>query len=158
MIEWAAVIALIFVGLILIIVEVIFIPGTTVVAILGLASMVGGIYLSFSYFGTGTGWTVLIVSGLVGLILIVYSFRTGLWKKFALEKKIDSKVNEEFKLDFQVGEVGEALSDLRPIGKGDFSGKESEVRSFGEHISAGTQIQINKIQGNKIFVEPYSTN
>lgn len=156
MIEWTAVIALIFIGLLLIIVEVIFIPGTTVVALLGLAGMIGGIYLSFSYFGVATGWAVLIISSTVGLILIIYSLRTGIWKKFALSKKMESKVNEEFKIEFQVGEVGDALSDLRPIGKGDFDGREVEVRSFGEHISAGTRIQINKVQENKIFVEPYT--
>lgn len=156
MIEWLAVIALIFIGLLLIIVEVIFIPGTTIVALLGLAGMIGGIYLSFSYFGVATGWGVLIISSTIGLILIIYSLRTGIWKKFALSKQMDSKVNEEFKIDFQIGEVGEALSDLRPIGKGDFTGREAEIRSFGEHISAGSKIQINKIQGNKIFVELYT--
>ena len=47
---------LVFIGFILVLLEILFVPGTTVVGILGFIATLGGIYLSFEYFSTTTGW------------------------------------------------------------------------------------------------------
>ena len=56
MVEWLTVSSLILLGLSLIVAEIIFVPGITVVGLIGFACMVVGIGLSFRYFGNNTGW------------------------------------------------------------------------------------------------------
>lgn len=156
MLEWLSVLLLIGVGLILLTIEMIFVPGTTILGIVGLICIVIGVFLSFQYFGTGVGWSVLIISSAVGLIALIYSLRSGVWDKFALKKSIDSHFNEEFPIEIQVGDVGEAVSALRPMGKADFNNKLIEVRSDGNYIKTGERIQVIRVDNNKVYVEPYT--
>jgi membrane-bound ClpP family serine protease len=156
MLEWLSVLLLIGVGLILLTIEMIFVPGTTILGIVGLICIVIGVFLSFQYFGSGVGWSVLIISSAVGLTALIYSLRSGVWDKFALKKTIDGHFNEEFPIEIQVGDVGEAVSALRPIGKADFNNKLIEVRSDGNYVKTGERIQVIRVDDNKVYVEPYT--
>jgi membrane-bound ClpP family serine protease len=153
MAAWSIVILLVLLGLALVIIEVIFIPGTTVVGIAGFISMIIGIVLSFSYFGAETGWLTLGSSTAASGIFLYLAFRTNMWKRFALHSSIDSKVNEIEGIKFVVGLEGLALSALRPGGKGEFGGNVTEVRTAGEYVDAGESIRIVKVSTNQIIVE-----
>jgi membrane-bound ClpP family serine protease len=153
MAEWSIVILLVLLGLVLVIVEVIFIPGTTLVGVAGFVSMVVGIIFSFKYFGAETGWLTLGVSTAISGIFLYLSFRTNVWKRFALKASIDSKVNEIEATMFVVGMEGIALSALRPVGKGEFGGNVAEVRTNGEYIEAAESIRIIRVSSNQIIVE-----
>jgi len=156
MVEWLAVILLIFFGLGFIIAEIIFVPGTTLLGLFGLIFTIIGIIISYITFGAGVGTIVLIVSVLVGVGALVYSLKSGVWEKFALKGSINSKVNEGEKEDLQVGEEGITISSLRPIGKGEFKEKVYEVTTLGNYLTTGTNIRIVSIKNNKIIVEPIS--
>jgi membrane-bound ClpP family serine protease len=153
MAAWSIVILLVLLGLALVIIEVIFIPGTTLVGAAGFVSMIIGIVLSFRYFGGETGWVTLGGSTAVSGIFLYLSFRTNVWKRFALNSSIDSKVNEVEGLKFVVGFEGLALSALRPVGKGEFGGNVTEVKTAGEYIAAGESIRIIKVSTNQVIVE-----
>jgi len=154
MLEWIAVILLILFGLGFIIAEIIFVPGTTLLGLMGLLFTIIGIVISFISFGTGIGVSVLIISAVIGLSAIIYSFKTGVWKKFALNDTNKSKFNEGEKEELQVGEEGITASSLRPMGKGDFKDKIYEVTTLGNFLNTGTKIRIISIKNNKIIVEP----
>jgi len=154
MLEWIAVILLILFGLGFIIAEIIFVPGTTLLGLMGLLFTIIGIVISFISFGTGIGVSVLIISAVIGLSAIIYSFKTGVWKKFALNDTNKSKFNEGEKEELQVGEEGITASSLRPMGKGDFKDKIYEVTTLGNFLTTGTKIRIISIKNNKIIVEP----
>ena len=153
MMEWLFVIGLVLFGLGLIIVEIIFIPGTTFVGIVGLIFSGFGIYLSYDYFGSSIGTTVLIATGIISLTLFVISIRSGVWSKFALKGTIKSKVNEGVALQLAEEEQGITVSALRPIGKAEFNNRIYEVKTSGNFLEAGEKVKITKIQINKIFVE-----
>jgi membrane-bound ClpP family serine protease len=156
MIEWLAVISLLVVAIILIVAELIFVPGTTVVGLMGVVCMIIGIYLSFDYFGNQTGWIVLMTASLVGFGAVVYGLRTNAWKRFALTRTNKSKVNEDFQADVSVGQIGKALSTMRPVGKAEFDDQVIEVHSLGNYINVGEAVKIINLKDNKVFVEPYS--
>jgi membrane-bound ClpP family serine protease len=153
MADWTIIILLILFGLALIIVEVIFIPGTTFVGVLGFVSMIIGIVVSFSKFGSETGWLTLAGSAVATGALLYVSFRTNTWKRFAINSSIDSKMNEIELLKFSIGMEGVALSALRPIGKGEFDGEVLEVRTNGEYVEAGSKIRIVRVTTNQVLVE-----
>lgn len=154
MLDWLVIIGLIVFGLALIIIEVIFIPGVTFIGILGLLLAGFGVFLSFQNFGSAVGSGVLGVTAVVAVLAVVYSFRSGVWKKFALKTSIKSKFNEEFKHTLQKGAEGITVSALRPFGTAEFNEKLYEVRTNGHYLTPGTKVKIIKIQDNRIIVEP----
>jgi membrane-bound ClpP family serine protease len=151
--EWIIVITLVLLGLALVIVEVIFIPGTTLVGVAGLVCLIVGILLSFRYFGSETGWLTLGGSTAASGVLLYTAFRTDVWRRFALKGSIDSKVNEIEVQNFFIGMEGVALSALRPMGKGEFGNITTEVRTNGEYVDAGKPIRVVKVSSNQIIVE-----
>jgi len=154
MIMWLVVAALILAGLTLIIVEVVFIPGTTVVGLLGLIFAIVGIAFAYNYFGNQVGFYVLLGTGVVSAGALYFSFRNGAWNKFSNKSTIDSKVNEGLAETLTSGEEGVSISALRPMGSAEFNGKIFEVRTNGEYLANGMKIRIVRIRSNEILVEP----
>jgi membrane-bound ClpP family serine protease len=154
MVEWTTVSSLILFGLLLLIAEIIFVPGTTVVGLVGFIFMAVGVGLSFRYFGSETGWTIVGGTSVVTGLLLYLAFKANVWSKFALKSSIDSKVNEGEMKELEAGQEGITTSTLRPIGKAEVNGKTYEVRTNGEYIESGTRIKIIRISSHQIFVEP----
>lgn len=152
--EWITVISLVLFGLILIIVEIIFVPGTTLVGLVGFAFLVVGVALGFRYFGSETGWVLVGSAAVVSGVLFYFSFKANVWGKFALKSSITSKVNEGEMDGFIQGQEGIALSALRPVGKADMGNRTVEVKTLGEYVATGTKIRIIKLLSNQIIVEP----
>lgn len=154
MIDWLAVIILIFFGLGFIVAEIIFIPGTTLLGLLGLIFTITGIVLGYLSFGTGIGSIVMVITIILGFSIIIYSFKSGVWEKFALKSSIDSKFNEGNIENLQVGEEGITISSLRPMGKADFRDKIFEVSTLGNFLPSGTKVRVVSIKNTKIYIEP----
>ncbi len=152
--EWFAVLGLIVLGMIMLIIEIIFIPGTTVVGIAGFLCSAYGVYLGYDYFDTLGGTLILIGTTIFYLGAIVYAFKTKSWERFSLKDVNSGRFNEDDKFTLNVGDRGTTISSLKPIGKAIFSDKELEVRSEGTYISENQEIEIIKINNNKIIVKP----
>jgi membrane-bound ClpP family serine protease len=154
MFDWIAIIILVLFGLGFIIAEIIFVPGTTLLGLVGIVFTIAGIVISYLSFGAGIGTLVLTISLVVGISVLIYSFKSGVWDKFALKTSINSKFNEGNIDEVQVGEEGITLSALRPVGKADFRDKIFEVTTLGNFLPSGTKVRVVSIKNNKIFIEP----
>ncbi|MCV9387999.1 NfeD family protein [Reichenbachiella ulvae] len=154
MTDWIIIISLILGGIGLIIIEIIFVPGTTIVGIGGFLLSGYGIYHSYELYGSGTGHTVLAVSLITGVGLVVYSFKAGHWERFALKQTMEGKVNEGLTSQLTVGMTGVAKSTLRPVGKAEFDNKEYEVTTLGDYVDASTQVEIIKVDSTRVYVKP----
>jgi len=152
--EWITVISLIAVGLILVITEIIFIPGTTVIGFIGFGVMVVGLILGFNYFDKTTGWLIAGGTAVTSGLLFYWAFRSKAWERFALKTSMNGKVNEGALDNLKVGEEGITVSALRPFGKAELGGKLVEVTSMGNYVDTNTRIRIIKIMSNQILVEP----
>ncbi|MBB6609447.1 hypothetical protein H7F15_00205 [Pontibacter sp. Tf4] len=153
LLEWVTVILLIVIGLVLIIVELVFIPGTTLIGILGFALAAIGIWFGYATLGTTVGHVILGLSVLVAGVGLFYSFRGDAWNRFALKESIDSRVNEEYQHNLEVGQTGTTTSALRPQGTALFNDQRHEVQTKGEFISPNTPVRIIKLSQHKIIVE-----
>jgi membrane-bound ClpP family serine protease len=154
MIEWITVISLIVFGLFLIVAEIIFVPGTTLVGIVGFVFLALGIGFSFNYFGSETGWITVGVSSVASGLILYYSFKANVWSRFSLKTSIDSKVNEGELNSLTVGMEGHTVSALRPVGKAELKNKLYEVKTLGEYLDSGRKIRVIQIASNQIIVEP----
>lgn len=151
---WLIIAALILAGILLIIAEVVFIPGTTVVGLLGAIFMIAGVIFSYKQYGNDIGFYVLLGTGLATGVALYLSFRNGAWNKLANKSAIKSKFNEGLTAQLTEGEEGVTVSALRPIGTADFQGKIFEVKTGGEYVANAIRIRIVKIRSNDILVEP----
>jgi len=154
---WIIVLSLLLIGLALIIVELVFVPGTTVVGLLGLIFAIVGIVISFSHFGNAIGFYVLLAMLATTLGGLFYSFRSGAWTKFSLKSSMDSKVNEGIMASVHIGDEGITVSTLRPTGKAEFNSKTFEVKTSGNYVERGEKVKITQIESHQIVVEPINT-
>lgn len=150
----AFVIILIAVGLVLILAEILLIPGIGVAGILGLVSLGGSCLYAFHEFGNDAGAIVTVVNVVLLLGLTIYVLRAKTWKKLALNTNIDSKISffDEGKL--AVGDTGVTLTRLAPMGNARIGDGTFEVKSLEGVIDPGTDIEIVMIEDNRIYVKP----
>ncbi|MBE0639944.1 MAG: hypothetical protein IH598_15610 [Bacteroidales bacterium] len=151
--SWTIILVLIIVGLLFLVLEILVIPGTTVVGVAGFAMIFIGIWQSYVIHGTTTGHLVLTGTIVSTVVTLVLSLRSRTWKKVMLDSSIDSRVNEIEVDSIKVGDVGKAISRIVPMGKALINDKYFEVTSTGELIDQETEIKVVKIDGNKIFVK-----
>lgn len=153
MIEWLTVISLIVFGLLLVVAEVVFVPGTTIVGVLGLVCVVLGIYESFQYFTNVIAYTILGGTSVLFVAILYYVFTTRVWERFSLKQEIKSKFNKGMTDTLSVGDVGKSISSLKPIGKAEFNNKICEVKSLGGFVEPNNRIEIIKIDNNQITIK-----
>ena len=153
MMEWTIIIGLLIIGVFLILIEIIFIPGTTVFGIVGFLTFFLSSYIAFNTFGNQVGLVILLISTIILLITVVYTLNSKTWEKLSLQKVNRSKFNKgKIKL-LKIGDEGKAISSLKPYGKGVFDGKIYEIKTNGNFVKEQNKIKIIDILQNKIIVE-----
>ena len=153
-------------GLILVGMEIFFIPGFGVTGILGIMAIMGG--LGLSLIGTGASWDSMLsalgqvalsilVAIVVTLFLLRYFQRLPFGKKLVLKTELPaeegygSTPEEDHRW---LGKKGMALTDLHPSGIAHFQEERVDVVSEGDFINAGQPIEVVRIDGNRIVVRP----
>lgn len=151
--DLATVSILVLIGLLLLVVELIFIPGTTLIGILGFLVLAVGVWLGYEKLGNNEGHIILSVALVLSVMIVALSFKADMWSKFALKDVNRSHVNENAKPALQEGEIGRTLSALRPAGTAMFHDLHYEVHTNGEFINPGTPVVIARIHHHKIIVK-----
>lgn len=147
------IISLIVIGMVLILTEIMLIPGVGVAGILGFLSVGGACYFAFSEFGQMTGLIVSIANGVVLILLLAYVLRAKTWKKFTLNTNIDSKAVQMEEV-IAIGDVARTMTRLAPIGSIRFNNKVMEAKALEGMIDPGVDVEVVLIEDNKIYVAP----
>jgi len=153
------VIFLIVMGILLFLVEFLIVPGITIAGIGGAISIITGVVLAFYYEGPTTGLIVLISAAVLIGLTVVFMLKAGTWKKLMLDKASDStvdfiKINEG---RIKVGDTGKTITRLNPMGKVMVGNEYYEAKSMDKLIDQNTDVEIVKIESNKIIVKPLNT-
>lgn len=151
---WILIVALLLIGLVLIVVEVVFVPGTTLVGIMGVIFLGAAIMSTYRNYGTEVGFYMLLGTATVTAVALFFSFRSQAWSKFANKSAIKSKVNEGLTSSLTLGDEGITVSTLKPMGTVRFNSREYEVKSLGDYVDVGTKVRIVHIEENQIIVKP----
>lgn len=152
------IVILFLVGVALLLVEILIIPGFGVVGILGLISMFAGLYLSFPNLSTALASigfaSLLTIVG--GIFLLRRVPRTGIWRKISLEAKLEDpgfKDEDPENPVVVVGAVGRALTPLRPAGTVEIEGVRVDAVSDGPFIPSGAATQVVRVFGTRVTVK-----
>lgn len=147
------IITLILVGIVLMIAEILLIPGVGVAGILGLLSMGGSCWYAFHEFGTVTGAIVTAVTAVVLVAFAVVVLRAKTWKRMTLNTTIQSKVNQ-LAVELHVSDKGRTLTRLAPMGSARFGDEVVEVKALEGMIDPNVEVEICMIEDGKIYVVP----
>lgn len=146
------------IGTLILLAEVLVVPGSTIVGVVGFGVQVYGYYLGYQFFGNMVGHAIVTIGLIISAIIIWYSFKPGMWDKLTLKDKLEGKLNHEELSRIKVGDIGKTTSALRPSGKAEFNEESFEVQSPTVYIGAGETICITHIANNKIIVALFNPN
>lgn len=151
------IIALILVGLLLLVIELLIVPGVSVAGIASLVFFSAGIILSYKYFGGTVGNITLLLTILSIIVTVAIALKPATWKRLSLHTTIDSKVGEDFVSTLRPGDRAVAKSKMSPIGEILIGEHVLEAESIGTYIEAGQEVEIVKIEHQKIYVKPLTS-
>ena len=151
-------------GLILVSMEIFFIPGFGIAGILGIVSLLGG--LGLSLIGSGATWDTMLsavgqvalsifVAILMALFLLRYFQRLPFGKRLLLKTSLLSKEGYASSPEGDqrwLGKRGTAATDLHPSGLAHLNGDRRYVVSEGDIINAGHPVEVVRVDGNRIVV------
>lgn len=151
--EYVITALIVLVATLLLVVEVMLIPGFGFTGILGVAAMIGAVAYSFFVIGSLAGWITLLVTIAICVALFVWALYGKSLDKVALKKKIESTVKEDELTRFSVGDKGVSRTRLALIGEAEINGLIVEVKSESGLIDEGRPVEIVRISGDTVFVK-----
>ena len=126
--SWLLIIVLIVIGLILLLVEMLLMPGTAIAGILGLVAIGFSVYETYSFYGAKAGTLLLLGTLIISVIAIVLALRSKTWNKVMLKASIDSKVINNLKPRCVLDRKALQFQDLLP------QVKDSLIMTFMKYI------------------------
>jgi len=154
---WTIIAVLIAVGFLFLLLEILVLPGTTVAGIIGFAMIGIGVWQAYAVFGGTAGTLTLIGAAILSIIFLYFALKSKTWDRASLKSNINGRVNVVEENTIQKGDTGKTISRLAPMGKAMINNNYYEVRTKGEYIDQGTEIEVVKIDVNKITVKLKST-
>jgi membrane-bound ClpP family serine protease len=152
--SWTVIVALIVVGLLFLVLEILVIPGTAIIGLGGFVMIVFGIVETYHIYGTTAGHYTLAATIVLTILLLYFSLKSRTWKRMMLSKNVDGRVNQVDVETIHIGDTGRSSSRLAPIGKAFIGDKLVEVQSMSGFVDQDTEIVVVKINANKIWVKP----
>jgi membrane-bound serine protease (ClpP class) len=165
--NWPIFIAMILVlGLIMMLVEILIIPGFGLAGVGAIILLSAGVYLSWIKLSMAwaIGATLASISSIA--MTIVFLRKSGLPSIMVLNRRVGESAPPPAAGDqaqggrqkdsadaVSVGQTGLAASDLRPAGIANFQGHRLNVLTEGNYLRKNTRVKIIRIEGNRIFVE-----
>lgn len=149
-------ILLILIGIILLVLEILVLPGL-IAGIIGTLLIILSVVWIYHDYGTVTGHITAASSLMLTGLAIYGSLKSKAWNRFGLKDQIDGRVNEVNTLGINEGDEGKTLSALRPSGTVLISNIRVEAQSSGEFIDAGTKIIVTRVLPNKVMVKIKTT-
>lgn len=149
------IIFLILLGIVLFLIEFLLVPGITIAGIGGAILMIGGVIMAYHYHGTTAGNYTLIGTVVVSFITIYFVLKTKTWNRIMLKTNIEGKVNvvEKENPNVKVGDVGETITRLNPMGKVLVNGEYFEGKSEDVFIDQQSKVVVTEVLSNKIIVK-----
>jgi membrane-bound ClpP family serine protease len=147
------VILLIVIGLALIVVEVVVLPGITVAGIAGVVLIAGGVYFSFDLFGNTVGIFTLIGASVLFIVFLIYALRAKTWDRLSLHSEIGGRVNVVDTNDIKIGDSALTVSRLSPIGKILIHDKMIEGKSEFGLIDVNKEVTVVQVNESSVVVQ-----
>lgn len=134
-------------------------PTLGVLGVLGIASLVTGLAMTFSQSASRGLATVIIIFILIPIlapILVHYYPKTALGRRFVLSQPDDDATVANMPVNLELeqlrGRYGRAVSALRPAGIVEFDGRRVDTLGEGDMIEPGQWVRCIDVKAGKVIV------
>jgi membrane-bound ClpP family serine protease len=152
--ELLSVFLLIILGVILLIVEFMLIPGLSIAGVGCFLSFAAAVFFSFKFFGVFGGLVCTVAILVLVPLQLYYLFKSRAMKKMMLNSEIEGKAKTFDENQIKAEDKGITLGRLAPGGKIKINGITAPARSTGSYIDPNTEVVVVKIEGNIVIVKP----
>ena len=150
-----AIILLVVLGILLFVVEFLLVPGVTIAGIGGAILMAVAVYMSYTTHGNTVGNYTLIATLILTIGGFAYALRARTWRRLMLKKDIDGKVEVGLEKEtIKVGDRGEAITRMAPVGKVLINGLVVEGKSQRGFLDQHTPVEVIKVLNTQVVVKP----
>jgi membrane-bound serine protease (ClpP class) len=139
------------VGYLLLLLELLVIPGFGIAGIGGLLCLAAGSYLAVRDFGGGPGAVVIVAVLALTTVTLVGIPRTRYGRAIVHRGSLAGMTVEPSRV--AAGSRGVAESDLRPSGIVRFDATRESVVTDGDYIVAGSPVRVVSVEGGRVVVE-----
>lgn len=146
----ALIIILLILGVVLLALEIVALPGG-VAGFFGVLLMGVGVWQSYGRFGSQVGTIILICAIVLCLLMLIVFMKAKTWQRFSLNEEVDSKVNQ-LEPAVKAGTRGVTISRLAPTGKALIDGEQMEVHAVNKFIDPDRPIEVVSTEGYRIDV------
>ena len=151
---WWLIALLIVVGALMLIIELVMLPGITIAAIGALGCYGGAGWLAWNHYGVKGLLVVVAIVIVVTIVSTWFSLRAKTWQRFALGDKIESRSQEAPGRKVKIGDRGAALGRLAPMGTVVIDGHNYEAKTTGGFVDQHTEIEVIGFENSNIIVKP----
>lgn len=146
-----AIVATLVVGIILLLIELMVVPGFGVAGVLGICALVAGAMGAWTELGPTWGVAIGVASVVLSGITLYVFPRTRAGKRMILEDAQRNTTAQTARRDL-INQRGKALTPLRPTGVARFGVDEVDVITEGEYIESGKPVVVTQIEGTRVVV------
>lgn len=142
-------------GVSLLVVEV-FAPGFGLPGISGLILTVVGVVITWNTYGAVAGLAATLIALALAGIAISMSLKSAANGKLSRSALILNEVTppvDHEETDALLGKTGKTVTVLNPVGFAEFDGVRLNVVSEGSYLEKEKNVQVTKVEGNKIIVK-----
>jgi membrane-bound ClpP family serine protease len=149
----SAILLLILLGIILMLIEFLVVPGISVAGIGGVICLISGVIAAYYFKGPKIGNYILLATLVFSIFSIVFAFQSKTWRKMGLHSEIDSRVTPFESGKIKNGDLGKTLTRLNPIGKAIVNDIVCEAKSISGIIDSNSEIEVVKVLNTQIIVK-----
>ena len=147
------IIALVISALLLLLVELFVIPGSSLAAMLSAICLVWAVAYAFINISALAGIITLIIALILGSCVLIAFMRSKTLDKVALTEEVASTLDRSVAAQVQVGDKGYAVTRLALIGNAEINGHIVEVRSADGFLNEKTPVVVTRVTDNEIIVQ-----
>ena len=152
------IISLIIIAMLLLLVEIVLLPGVSVAGIGAIISYAIAVYKAFIEYDSEGGWLVLVIAIISAIATIAIAVKGNIWQRFSLKDNIDSRSQTPAEeQNIERGARGTAITRLAPSGKVMVEGKVFEARSIDAYIDQRTEIEVIDFENFTLIVRKAKT-
>ncbi|MDR2886207.1 MAG: NfeD family protein [Rikenellaceae bacterium] len=148
------IVALVVVAALLLVAELILIPGISVAGIGALLADGVAIWIAFARYGTQGGLIAIGVIVMLSAVAVAIALRSKTWDRLSLKNNIDStsQVFPESE-NVKVGERGVTVTRLAPMGKVRIGNETYEAKSIDSYVDENSPIEVTGFENFNVIVK-----
>jgi len=147
------VVLILLLGMALLAVELLVIPGFGVAGIAGLLIMLAGSGIAWWTMGAAWGGGTLMFSFAITILALWLLPKTGVGRRLVLKSSQSGQAAPDAGLARLVGLHGVAITPLRPSGTAEFGEERVDVVTDGVYVERGKQVRVVAVEGVRVVVE-----